>query len=63
MSEPEGTPRSNRQPDIHSKDQMWIQCQESGKRKEIRRCEKVIHSAFISLASAGFHRLVTSDGV
>ncbi len=26
-------------------------------------CEKIIHSAFISLASAGFHRLVTSDGV
>ncbi len=30
---------------------------------EKRRCEKIIHSAFISLASAGFHRLVTSDGV
>ena len=26
-----------------------------------RRCEKIIHSAFISLASAGFHRLVTRD--
>jgi hypothetical protein len=26
-----------------------------------RRCEKIIHSAFISLASAGFHQLVTSD--
>lgn len=31
--------------------------------KEIRRCEKVIHSAFISPASSGFHQLVTSDGV
>ncbi|MGM9518791.1 MAG: hypothetical protein ACI3X3_08970 [Acidaminococcus sp.] len=28
---------------------------------EKERCEKIIHSAFISLASAGFHRLVTRD--